>query len=591
MTTTLSAVHGGPGVRGLWAAMATLAVAGPALLAFNLPPSATLLNQSLALVGWAGFMLVLASALPAQARLLREPASAGLAALLAALGLLALAALASPLWTGLPWSLALSSAGLLGAAMLAALAGGAAQRAGCGAEAFRAFAIALLVAGVASTLIGVLQVFAPSWTGGTWIAQSTIESRAVGNLRQPNHLSSLLLWSIVGAIWLAEARVLPRRLAAALTLGMLFGVVLSGSRTGALGAIVLAAWGVFDRRLARQTRWLLWSLPLLYLITFAGMSAWAQAAQQAFVGEVQWHKSDPSSSRFGIWANTLALIREHPWAGVGFGEFNFAWTLTPFPGRPVAFFDHTHNLPLHFAVELGLPLAALVLALLLAALWRAGRGAAVAADSASPQRAALVIVLMAALHSQLEYPLWYAYFLLPVAFGFGLCAAGAAGDAPAVPLQAERTRPLAIAALWLALGGGYSLIDYTKVVVIFAPAEGAAPLGQRIAEGRRSWFFAHHADYAAATTVAHPSQVMASFTTAPHYLLDARLMIAWARAFDEAGDAQRARYVAERLREFRNADAAEFFAPCDDASIAAAAKPFQCQAPTAALGYRNFRAK
>ena len=34
----------------------------------------------------------------------------------------------------------------------------------------------------------------------------------------------------------------------------------------------------------------------------------------------------------------------------------FAWTLTPFPGRPIAFFDHTHNLPLQLIVELGVPL-------------------------------------------------------------------------------------------------------------------------------------------------------------------------------------------------------------------------------------------
>jgi O-antigen ligase len=54
-----------------------------------------------------------------------------------------------------------------------------------------------------------------------------------------------------------------------------------------------------------------------------------------------------------------------------------AWTLTPLPGRPTAFFDHAHNLPLHLAAELGLPLALAVMALLLGAFgsaaWRAWR--------------------------------------------------------------------------------------------------------------------------------------------------------------------------------------------------------------------------
>ena len=69
------------------------------------------------------------------------------------------------------------------------------------------------------------------------------------------------------------------------------------------------------------------------------------------------------------------MIAQQPWTGVGFGEFNFAWTLTPFPDRPMAFFDHTHNLPLQLAVELGLPLAALVLAAAGWPLWRRLRNA------------------------------------------------------------------------------------------------------------------------------------------------------------------------------------------------------------------------
>ena len=60
-------------------------------------------------------------------------------------------------------------------------------------------------------------------------------------------------------------------------------------------------------------------------------------------------------------------------------------------------------------------------------------------------------------------------------------------------------------------------------------------------------FFAHQADYAAATTAEHPADALAPFRRAPHNLLDARLMIAWAKALHESGDTERARYVAQRL--------------------------------------------
>ena len=66
-----------------------------------------------------------------------------------------------------------------------------------------ALCAALLAAGVLGALIGILQVFWPQWTDGEWIARVG-NGRAAGNLRQPNHLSSLLLWSLVALAWLAE---------------------------------------------------------------------------------------------------------------------------------------------------------------------------------------------------------------------------------------------------------------------------------------------------------------------------------------------------------------------------------------------------
>ena len=62
---------------------------------------------------------------------------------------------------------------------------------------------------------------------------------------------------------------------------------------------------------------------------------------------------------------------------------------------------------------------------------------------------------------------------------------------------------------------------------------------------------------------------MKAFERAPHYLLDARLMIAWAKALEERGELDKARYVAARLKEFRNPEPAEFFARVRRPSAAA----------------------
>lgn len=570
--------------------LACIALVLPALLAYNLPPSATFFNQAAAFIGWGAWLIALASLWPLRAGVLTRPA---VAALLGALGLLAAAALAAPLWSGAPSTLSMSALGMLAAAALVALVAAAVQDAGRGEDAFAAFGLGLVVAGALSAVIAVLQIYVPDWTGSDLIAAAS--GRAGANLRQANHLSTLTLWAIVAVIWLGESGALRRPSAqAALLLLLVVGVVLTASRTGMLGVLLLAGWGLLDRRLARPRRVLLLLVPVAYLLLWVLSGVVPTGDGSAGFGGDQRFATGSSvlsTSRYAVWADTLALIRAHPWAGVGFGEFNFAWTLTPFADRSGEFFDHTHNLPLQFAVELGLPLAASVLALLVFALLAAFQVARAAGAEASHLRAAFMIVLIVAVHSLLEYPLWYAYFLLPAAFAFGLClgaapadaAAAGQNDAPAPPPR--RTRPLLIAAMLLTIGGIYSVIDYWRVVVIFAPPNNAEPLSQRILDGRRSVFFGHHADYAAATSVHDPSQVMPAFRTATHYLLDTRLMLAWAKAYAARGDLDRARYLAARLREFRNPASEEFFEVCKTGTPA----PFQCEPPSRPLSYRDFR--
>ena len=216
------------GVKRAWPVYAVLAMITPALLAFNLPPSATFLNQAAALIGWGGFLIVVAAGAP----LRLCPGSAGLVALSAALALLLSTSLASPLWSGLPWSLSLSGAGMVLAATLAVLVGASAQSAGACVTAFRALCLGMLIAGLLSSAIGIVQVFAPTWPDGDWVARTYIPGRAVGNMRQPNHLSSLLVWAVIASVWLGEAGVIKRWASTALTLLFIFVIVLSASRTG-----------------------------------------------------------------------------------------------------------------------------------------------------------------------------------------------------------------------------------------------------------------------------------------------------------------------------------------------------------------------
>jgi hypothetical protein len=367
---------------------------------------------------------------------------------------------------------------------------------------------------------------------------------------------------------------------------LMLGDMLTGSRTGMLGTLVLAAWGALDRRLSPLSRRLLLAAPLLFALAWWLVNLWSASKAGPAIGAAQRiGQSEVTSGRFTVWWNALHLITEQPLLGVGFGEFNLAWTLTPFSARWPEYFDHTHNLPLQLLVEMGLPLGLAVLGLFGWALWQAwSRVRRVEGPRGAGLRAAFIMVLLMGLHSLLEYPLWYAHFLLPTAFAWGLClGAGLPSEAaPRTPVW-----PMAVGTLLIA-GAALMLWDYQKVSVIFAPPEDGSSLEQRIARGQRSWLFAHHADYARLTAledVMPPSTV--EFNRSTHFLLDTRLLTAWARAYAREGDVERARWIADRLRELRQPAAESFFAPCSDPTLVE--RPFQCTPAARSFTWRDFR--
>ncbi len=583
-----------------------LAATLPTLLAYSLAPSTTLLNQLLALSLWGAVLLMMEI----------RTRHAGWGALpLSAWGLLAMAvavlgALSGVKQTALTLlpALALLMAGLL--LLAGARAGSSVQALAWG----RALALGLLLAALGGALVSLIQVFMPDWTDAAWIARSGIPGRAVGNIRQPNHLASLLLWGCIAAVWLSEswARERPalRALLPMVLWLLLFCVVLSASRTGMwFGVALLVLWGLLDDQLRVHARLSLLITPLLTYASWQFMHWWSFASGHAFGAEARLAEGAGSPSRVAILKNSWALLQQHPWRGVGWGDFNFAWTLTPFPDRPVAFFDHCHNLVMQLLVEMGWPLGLLMLGGLAWLLWLALRSAYRARGALALQRrCALMVVLMIGLHSMLEYPLWYLYFLLPTAFALGLALArgdddaslgprpGAGSDAwpdgqdltPAAPVSDWRQRLLQAAGAAMIAGAAYAAWDYLHIVDIYRSGPRLAPLEERIATGQRSLLFSAAADYAAAT-VPPPSRVtLDAARRTGHSLIDVRLMIAWAQSLHAAGETDKARYLVQRLREFHNAAADEWLGECE-AWPTLAERPFQCEAPQKVYRYEDFR--
>ncbi len=607
------------------------------LFAFNQTPSATLYNQLLAFFGFGVTLLGLACGGVLNRGWRLEPVSGALVVMLAA-------ALTAPLLNGLPWSIALSGAAMLFGALVL-IQGAQAVQAAHHHRLVTLFCLALVGAGLLSAIVSFVQFFVPSWADGTFIARTGLAGRAVGNMRQPNHLASLLLWSCVAAVWLGQGGWLERNLGSArratvALCGLLFLFVLcvlfSASRTGFIGVGLLAAWGLGSwlisvRRagaggLRAGPRLALSFTPVMFGLSWLLVRVWTHASGHAFGAETRLSDEGAGSpSRLAILRNTWSLLQQNPWTGTGWGDFNFAWTMTPFPDRPVAFFDHCHNMVLQLLVELGWPAGLLVVGLLFAGFLLAWKRSL--HDVSGARFCAFMVVLMIGLHSMSEYPLWYAYFLLPAAFAYGLslrpmpkttqldarseapmnsdglqastggvlahnASASSASSASSDPTTARGVTRWDLAALGAAavLLVPVTVWDYLRIVHIYAPPADAASLEERMAIGQRSPLFDLQADYAIATVVPPSAEALVAAQRTGHHLIDTRLMVAWSRSLASVGEVDKARYLAQRLKEFRNPVGDEFFEECKVAEeTALQPRPYQCDPPSRDYGFREMR--
>lgn len=226
---------------------------------------------------------------------------------------------------------------------------------------------------------------------------------------QRNQFATLCAIGIVLSIqpgWWRAAHRIP------LIMVLTMAIAISASRTGAVSLLVLAAWlwhwrgaaGSGQQREATKR-----DLGLM-LATYVLFSIFLSATGSSGVIE-RARESLDCSSRLTLWSNVLTLISRKPWLGWGWNELDYAHFITLYPGaRFCEILDNAHNLPLHLAVELGIPVALGVCGLLLVWIARAKPWR----ETDPARQSCWAILMVIGIHSLLEYPLWYTAFQLSV---------------------------------------------------------------------------------------------------------------------------------------------------------------------------------
>ena len=198
-------------------------------------------------------------------------------------------------------------------------------------------------------------------------------------------------------------------------------------------------------------------------------------------------------------------------------------------------------------------MAVCVLALLGLTLWfsrRSGR-----ARAGATAQLMLVTVL---LHSLFEYPLWFAYFLLPSAFLLAWLAAQVTSpvksgdDLPSVralPIATIATTATSAIAVTCMAAAIYAWNEYEKISAIYKNSSSATALNNATTEARKSPLYGQFGDYAA-IMIAGSNAQLAWFARPIRQVLDERLLTAYASALARAGEADKAAFVVARAREF-----------------------------------------
>lgn len=346
-------------------------------------------------------------------------------------------------------------------------------------------AAGLLLAALASSSIGLAQYFGLSSALSPWLYETPV-GQAMGNLRQRNQQATLLslgVWAL--AWWAVQGRGLAWR-PVAVVAGMALlsvGSAATASRTALLQWLLLLAlaW-LWRARWGWRPAGLIGGGLALYLVAAWALPPllWRTAGVHGSGVFERVAASYGCGSRRVLWSNVLDLIALRPWDGWGWGELDYAHYVTLFPGqRFCALLDNAHNLPLQLAVELGLPVAGLVLGLAAVLVWRARPWR----EGAPPRQLAWGVLLPIAAHSMLEFPLWYGPFQLATLCALALLLAREpAPDSRQKALLAQYIK--AFTAIVLIVTIAVVARQYMAVSQLYLPAAERGPAPQRDAQGR-----------------------------------------------------------------------------------------------------------
>ncbi len=337
-------------------------------------------------------------------------------------------------------------------------------------------AACLLVGAELNALAGILQHY--RWhTFLDPVVTVKVSQQVFGNIAQPNHFANYVALGLISLGLLWQRLAWRRWLVTLLALPLLFVLVLSGSRSGGLyllGALALAWW--WQRRLPvmrpmlRYVAWLCIGYILMHGVV---QLPWMQGATGTVIASDRlFSQAGTSSIRLRLWHEAALMFAGFPLLGAGFGQFAYQHLQLASELRDplmVGLYNNAHNIVMQLAAEGGL--AGLLVLFATLGLW-ARHVLRRSEEHVLERWWAIMLLLVLAIHSLLEYPLWYQYFI-----GIAAILLGAL-DGLAYRLELQRVGRMTLAVILvmgaLSLWNAWQAYRHLERSMVYRSAAGQA---------------------------------------------------------------------------------------------------------------------
>ena len=287
-------------------------------------------------------------------------------------------------------------------------------------NAYLIFVTLLLLCGIQSILFALFQ-----WVGVAGNLNFILVShgRIFSNFAQPNHLATFLFLSLISLYYLYEKNKVNLYVAFLISIFLLWGIVLTQSRTAWLVIFFILFFILFksnkiDLKVSKIQLAGIFSIFWLMVISLPYVNQWLAPYFNIAQSSTLIERATTGHLRLNIWTQMIHAILEKPWFGYGWGQTTAAQYAVIDRYHGTEWASSAHNILLDILVWCGIPLGLLIIGYFVYLYF------SFFFKSKSIETVCATLMISAVLiHAMLEYPLHYAYFLLPVGFLCGICLA------------------------------------------------------------------------------------------------------------------------------------------------------------------------